>query len=59
MTAGERSFFKSFHSLSAIFTTSRACMGSTYGTEEIMIQVAILGYGTVGSGVYEVLKDKP
>ena len=24
--------------------------------EENMVQVAILGYGTVGSGVYEVLK---
>lgn len=27
-----------------------------HGMEENMVQVAILGYGTVGSGVYEVLK---
>lgn len=34
----------------------RGSQGKRTGGQEEMTKVAILGYGTVGSGVYEVLK---
>ena len=35
---------------------SRDSQGKRTGGQEEMTKIAILGYGTVGSGVYEVLK---